>query len=94
MKFNIMQHFDQCFPAHWFLPPPSSPFPEDLCVDSFDFSVIMFYVVDSSSMWVIQEVEAKIIVIGADLSGNVDCSPQSLESGALEHSWAVCSNNT
>ena len=56
--------------------------------------MIMFYVVDSSSMWVIQEVETETVVFRANLLGNVDCSPQSSETGALEHSWAVCSNNT
>ena len=90
-KFNITQHLSQCLPAHWLFSLPSSPFLEDLCVDSLSIlSVLKFQVANSSSIGVIQEVEAKVVVLDTNLLGNVYCSLSSSEPGALQHSGAVC----
>ena len=44
---------------------------------------LKFKVANSSSIWVIQEVEAKMVVIGANLLWKVDCSLPSWESDAF-----------
>ena len=77
------------------LPPPSRPLSEDLCVDLHSISsVFVFYIADSSSIRVIQEEDAELAVIRANLSRNVDGSLPPLECDAFHHSWAVCGDST
>ena len=95
MKFNITQHLSQCLPGHWLLPPPSRPLSEDLCVDLHSISsVFVFYVTDSSSIGFIQEQDAKLAVIRANFSWNVDGSLPPLELDAVQYSRAVCGDST
>ena len=76
------------------LPPPSRPLSEDLCVDLHSISVFVFYIADSSSIGVIQEEDAELAVIRANLSRNVDGSLPPLERDAFHHSRAVCGDST
>ena len=95
MKFNITQDLSQCFPGHRLLSPSCDPLMEDLCVDTLSiFSIPAFQIMDLISSDILQEKDAKIVVFGANLLGNIDFSLSPLELDALWHCWAVCSDNT
>ena len=57
-------------------------------------SPLCLYAVDSITIWVIQEKNAKLAVIGANPLGNyIDDSLPPFEPDGLQHSRAVCSDN-
>ena len=68
---------------------------KDLSVDALSiFSVLVFQIVDLTSCGVIKEEDAKLMIFGANLLGNIDSSLPPLEPDALRQRWTVCSDNT
>ena len=95
VKSNVIQHLNQCSPGHWLLPLLINPLPEYLDVDLLRISlVLVFYVADSSFSSVLQEEETKVVVIGANLLGNVDAPLPPWEPDAFYYSWVICNDNT
>ena len=93
-KINITQNLSQRLPAHWLLSLPSDPIMEDLCVDTFGiFSVFVFHIANFISSGVFQEEDAKVVVFGANLLGNIDLSLSPFKADAIWQSWEVCSDN-
>ena len=80
IKSEITQHPNQCSPAHGCPPAPSEPLLENLRVDRL--SIVHAFEgnsINSCSISVIEEEDAKCGIMNANFLGNVDLSLPPLE---------------